>query len=115
MKGILKMLSGRGEREYRLQHRRFHDAIPDNYPADMTVAERAERHPAYSGPMANSLDADNYRRALNLFSPPKSKAEHAALTEYQRTHDQYGRRIAEVEDAPERRGVLEWLVETLLP
>lgn len=113
MKGLLKMISGQGEKEYRQQHQKFRDAIPDDFPADMTIDERAAKHPAYSGPMANTLDADNYRRARNLFGGPKSKAEHAALTEYQRTHDQFGRRIQE--DAPERRGVLEWLVETLLP
>ena len=94
LKGFLAMLSGRGGREYGDQHRKFRDAIPDHFPTDMTIEERAAWHPAYSGPMANSMDAENYRRAHYMHGP-QSKAEHAALVMRQAMMEEYERQVAE--------------------
>ena len=82
MKGPWKMLTGKGGREYRDQHRAFDNAIPD-YGTD--------NHPAVSGPLANSLSARNYRRA-NANHGPLSKWDHAVRDEHQRTHDPEGKR-----------------------
>jgi hypothetical protein len=119
MKGFFKMLSGQGEKEYREQHKAFDDAIPDRYEDHIEEhewqwkhpdsAKRAKTHPAYSGPMENSLDAANYRRAHQMRGP-QSKAEHEAFAEYQRTHGPDGRRI--VEEKPVRALTL---LERLLP
>jgi hypothetical protein len=111
MNGILNMFSGKGEQENRKRHKAFRDAIPDSYPADLSVEERAALHPAYSGPQANTRQAEDYRRAYAMHGP-QSKQEHIAFDEYQRTHGLDGRRIQE---PTPHRGVLERLVEMILP
>ncbi len=97
MKGILKMLTGQGGKEYGEQHRKFNDAIPDDFPVDWTIEERAQVHPAYG---SESSDAQNYRRAHYMHGP-QSKKEHAKLAARQRLFD-------EAEGSPVVR-VVEWV------
>jgi len=94
LKGFWKMLTGQGGKEYGEQHRRFKAAIPNTFPTDMTIKERAARHPAYSGSMANSMDAADYRRAHFGGRGPQSKAEHAAFARQQAMMDEYDRQAA---------------------
>lgn len=89
MKGFWAMLTGRGEKEYREQHQRFRDAIPNDFPADWTIKERADHHPAYSGPLANTTDAANYRRAHFGGKGPQSRREHQEFAEMQELLAQY--------------------------
>ena len=91
---VWKMLSGKGEKENQKRHKAFRDAIPDTFPSDMTIEERAAIHPAYSGPMANTLQAADYRRAHYMHGP-QSKAEHAALVRRQAMMEEYERQVAE--------------------
>lgn len=114
MHGIKDMLSGKGERENQERHKAFRDAIPDDFLAGTTIQERAAKHPAYSGPMSNSMDAANYRRAHYGGKGPQSKAEHADFAEYQRTHTPDGLLIQDERPSP-RRSVIEWLVELIMP
>jgi len=94
MHGFWTMFTGRGEKLNREKHKAFRDAIPDTFPTDMTIEERAARHPAYSGPVANSMDAENYRRAHYMHGP-QSQAEHAALVRRQAMMEEYERQVAE--------------------
>src|SRR5687768_1801168 len=94
MKGIWKMLTGEGEREYREQHRRFDDAIPNAPGFD----ERD--HPAAR---SNSSDAMNYRRA-NACHGLKSKQEHKLFASKQRIQAREQETRQE-----ERAGSWEWL------
>lgn len=89
MKGIDKMWTGQGEQEYREQHKQFNDAIPDHYPADYTIEQRAAEHPAYSGAMANTRDAANYQRAHYMHGP-QSKEEHARFAGRQAQQEEPG-------------------------
>jgi hypothetical protein len=93
MNGILAMLSGKGEQENQKRHKAFRDAIPDSYPADLTVEERAAQHPAYSGPLANTMQAADYRRAHYGGKGPQSKAEHAAFARRQALMEEYERKV----------------------
>lgn len=121
MKGFWKMLSGQGEKEYRQQHKKFQDAIPDRFPFragdvvkygpgdnDIRDVRRGDEnlpvHPAYEGPMSRTLEAANYRRA-NAFHGGKTKVQHREFSEYQRTHDHNGKPIEE-----EKKGILKWLL-----
>src|SRR5689334_8122209 len=96
MKGFWKMLTGQGEAEYRAEHQAFRDCIPDDFPfvvetkdgvfvrtgprdRDWRPATREDyalpTHPAYVGPMAQTSDGFNYRRATSNHGPmPKGKA-----------------------------------------
>ena len=107
------MLSGRGEKEYRKQHKDFNDAIPDNYEPGMTIEEKAAKHPAYSGPMANGMDAANYCRANDCHGP-KSKAEHRQFPLMHKLLEQYEREnhVSSYIDNPR---FLDWLKRKQLP
>jgi hypothetical protein len=112
MKGLWKMLSGRGEREYRDAHREFDNAIPDRFPfragdvvrfgpGEMDIRdvrpgdERLPVHPAYEGRLSRTRDAEMYRRAHS--NGGTTKAEHEKLIEYQRTHNHKGEYIGDSE------------------
>jgi hypothetical protein len=98
MKGIWKMLTGQGEAEYRAQHQAFRDALPREFPfvigegdhavvrygrgsQDLRPASHEDlaqlpSHPAYAGPLVNTSDAFNYRRATACHGPlPTTNAE----------------------------------------
>lgn len=107
---FFRMLSGRGERENRANRKAFKDAIPQNFPGDMTETERRENHPAYSGPWANTPQAASYQRAHGSRGP-QSKAEHRALERHQLAKNPDG----SWDDKPERRSVFDFLVELILP
>lgn len=92
MKGPWKMFTGQGGKEYRAQHRKFNEAIPDDFPIGTSDEQRLAAHPAYSGPMASSLDAENYRRA-HFMRGPQSKREHARLVAQQELLDNYNRQV----------------------
>lgn len=81
--GILAMLSGQGEKKSREMRRAFEEAIPD-YGTD--------RHPAVSGPLANSSEGFGYRRA-NQSHGPLSKWDHAVRAEHRRTHNPDGSKV----------------------
>jgi hypothetical protein len=82
MHGIWKMLSGRGEKENRKKRQEFWDAIPAEPGYDPAT------HPAVSGPLANSSEAFNYRRA-NSCHGPKSKREHKQFDKLQQLRAEY--------------------------
>jgi hypothetical protein len=110
MDGIWKSLTGQAEKERRERNRKFKAAIPDTYPADMTVEERAAIHPAYSGDMANSLQAENYRRAHYMHGP-QSKAEHAAFARQQALMEEYERQVANAAESERVLSFGQWLKE----
>ncbi len=110
MHGILKMLSGRGEKENRAKHKAFRDAIPDTYPYDMSIEERASQHPAYSGDSAWTLDGFNYR-AANDAHGPKSKAEHTADARRIALMEEYERQVKQAGRANPVLSFGEWLLE----
>jgi hypothetical protein len=106
MKGIWKMLTGQGEKEYRQQHEEFDNAIPDKYPfrfddyvrygpgeldfRDATPDDwKLPEHPAYSNTRGYTMDAMNYRKANS--AGPKSKEHHARNSEIQRQLARYER------------------------
>jgi hypothetical protein len=84
MKGIWKMLTGQGEKEYRKARKAFDDAIPDEPGFDPAT------HPAVSGPLSKSYSAFDYRRAHD-FSGPKSKREHQQFADLQAAKAEYDR------------------------
>jgi hypothetical protein len=124
MKGFLKMLSGRGEKEYRQQHEEFDNSIPNKYPfragdvvrygpgeldyRDATPADaNLPEHPAYSGRYGKTMDASNYRKANS--AGPKSKQHHAFLKEQLALYESRYRVVTHVADPQ----FLAWLEKQL--
>lgn len=107
MKGIWKMLTGQGEKEYRQQHKAFNDAIPDDWNGDETIEEKAAKHPAYSGATARSHEAFDYRRA-HYMRGPQSKREHEEFAAMQKKLAQYEKENR-VSSYMTDSGFLEWL------
>ena len=100
MHGIWKMLKGEGERLNREKHRRFREAIPDDFPfvadgyvrygageQDYRLAteqdyETLPKHPAYEeGEFENTLMASDYRRAVYGGGGPMPKPQTEAKPE----------------------------------
>jgi hypothetical protein len=115
MQGILAMLSGKGEAKNRARHKAFRDAIPQNFPSDMTISERAVHHPAYSGPMSNSLQAADYRRAHYGGGGPQSQAEHRAFDRRQTLQEDYEREVVREGKGVKTISFKQWLQENGIP
>jgi len=126
MKGIWKMLTGQGEKEYRQEHKEFEDAIPDGYPfrADGYVRygpgpmdyrkETASdcdlpEHPAHGGRFENTMQASNYRRANSMYGP-QARQEHERFSATQRELARYEKenRVRSYMSDP---AFLDWLEE----
>ena len=108
MKGIISMLFGRGEAEYREEHKAFRDAIPDDFPTHYTEEQRAAMHPACSGKHKDTMVAADYRRA-NQMRGPLSKSEDKRFTQYQHLTAEYQRQVASLPSGSRVVPFDEWL------
>jgi len=110
MKGIWKMLTGKGEAEYRQQHREFREAIPNDFPFVVGEGEAAVvrfgagdfdyrdatkqdlrtllTHPAYAGKFASMSDGANYQCAMSSHGP-MPKSHDADLQKVQGIYNEY--------------------------